>query len=80
MNDALNRLRIWLYQRLFSVPGRYKIAGIALLPVLILGFVLNYWITTGLSDLLTDVRVEAAMRAGGRSVPFVTFLAAIASS
>lgn len=83
MNDALNRLRTRLYDWLVSVPVRVKIAGIALLPVLILGFALNYWVTTGLSDwlsyLLTDVRVEAAMRAGGRSVMAVTFLAAVAS-
>ncbi len=54
-----------------------------LLPVLILGFSLNYWMTSGLSDwlsyLLSDVRVQAAMEAGGRSVTLVTVLAAAAS-
>lgn len=73
-------LRTRLYNFLLSVPVRVKIAGIALLPVLVLGLALNYWVTTGLSDwlsyLLTDVRVEAAMRAGGRSVLLVTFLTA----
>jgi hypothetical protein len=55
-----------------------------MLPVLILGFTLNYWITTSLADwlsyLLTDERVRAAMQAGSRSVTFVTILAAMAST
>lgn len=66
-----------------AVPVRVKIVGIILLPVLILGFSMTYWITTGLGDwlsyILTDVRVEAAMRAGSRSVIFVTILAAVLS-
>lgn len=56
----------------FSVPVRTKITGIMVLPVLILGFVLNYWVRTGLSDwlsyLLDDSRVQIAMQAGSRSV------------
>lgn len=70
-------------QLLLAVPVRWKIVGIGLLPVVILGFSLNYWITTGLSDwlsyILTDVRVEAAMAAGSRSVMFVTVIAAFLS-
>lgn len=70
----------WVYNRLMAVPVRVKIAGIIILPVVVLGISLNYWVITGLSDwlshLLTDVRIEAAMRAGGRSVLMVTFLAA----
>ena len=66
-----------------AVPIRTKIAGIMILPVLILGLTINYWVVSGLSDwlswLLTDVRVHAAMAAGSRSVLFVTALAAIAS-
>ncbi|MGD8457143.1 MAG: histidine kinase [Anaerolineales bacterium] len=66
-----------------SVPVRWKIIGIGILPVIILGASLNYWVTTGLSDwlsyILTDVRVEAAMNAGGRSVTFVTAMAAFLS-
>lgn len=66
-----------------SVPVRIKVAGIALLPVLILGFTLNYWIVSGLSDwlsyLLSNERVRVAMEAGSRSVTYVTLLAAIAS-
>lgn len=66
-----------------SVPVGWKIIGIGLLPVLILGVTLNYWVTTGLADwlsyILTDVRVEAAMAAGSRSVTFVTVLAALGS-
>ena len=66
-----------------SVPVRWKIVGIGILPVIILGFSLNYWITTGLSDwlsyILTDVRVEAAMQAGSRSMVFVTLIAAFFS-
>ncbi|MFO7540068.1 MAG: histidine kinase [Chloroflexota bacterium] len=73
----------WIYNVVLSVPVRVKITGIVLLPVIILGLSLNYWITTGLSDwlsyILTDVRVSAAMRAGGRSVLLVTFLAAASS-
>jgi signal transduction histidine kinase len=73
----------WIYNAVLSVPVRVKITGIVLLPVIILGLSLNYWITTGLSDwlsyILTDVRVSAAMRAGSRSVILVTVLAAGAS-
>lgn len=68
---------------ILSVPLRWKIIGIGILPVFILGVSLNYWVTTGLSNwlsyLLTDVRVQAAMDAGSRSVLFVTFLAAALS-
>lgn len=68
---------------ILSVPVGWKIIGIGLLPVLILGITLNYWVTTGLSDwlsyILTDVRVEAAMSAGSRSVTFVTILGAVGS-
>ncbi|MFW6068817.1 MAG: HAMP domain-containing protein, partial [Chloroflexota bacterium] len=73
----------WLFDRVLSVPVRVKITGIILLPVIVLGLSLNYWVTTGLSDwlsyLLTDERVRAAMAAGGRSVLLVTFLAAVGS-
>lgn len=79
----LKRLGDRIYGAILSVPVNIKISGIVLLPVLVLGFSLNYWITTGLSDwlsyLLTDVRVEAAMRAGSRSVVLVTILAAAGS-
>jgi signal transduction histidine kinase len=77
------RIGEWIYNAVLSVPVRVKITGIVLLPVIILGLSLNYWITTGLSDwlsyILTDVRVTAAMRAGSRSVILVTVLAAGAS-
>ncbi|MEJ2749859.1 MAG: HAMP domain-containing protein, partial [Anaerolineae bacterium] len=83
MKEFLNRVGDITYSALLSVPVRWKITGIILLPVVILGGSLNYWITTGLSDwlsfLLTDVRVQAAMQAGGRSVTLVTFLAAAGS-
>ena len=73
-----------MVQRRHSLrSGQIKIAGIILLAVIIVGFTLNYWVTTSLSDwlsyLLTDVRVAAAMRAGSRSVMLVTFLAAAGS-
>jgi signal transduction histidine kinase len=68
---------------LLSVPVMWKIIGIGILPVIILGVSLNYWVTTGLSDwlsyILTDVRVEAAMAAGSRSVLFVTGIGALLS-
>lgn len=72
-----------LSEAALAVPVRVKIAGIMVLPVLILGLILNYWVQTGLSDwlsyLLTDERVHIAMQAGGRSVLLVTALAATAS-
>lgn len=74
---------IWLYRRMLAVPVGTKVVGIGLLPIIILGFTLNYWITTGLSDwlsyILSDARVQAAMEAGGRSVTLVTILSAIIS-
>jgi signal transduction histidine kinase len=72
-----------LSDAVFSVPVRTKIIGIMVLPVLIMGLVLNYWVQTGLSDwlsyLLSDERVQVAMQAGSRSVFLVTALSAIAS-
>ena len=83
MLDKIRKIPQWLYDRMLSVPVRAKVIGIGLLPIVILGLTLNYWITTGLSDwlsyTLTDVRVQAAMAAGGRSVFLVTVLAGIAS-
>ncbi|MBK8128738.1 MAG: HAMP domain-containing protein [bacterium] len=80
---TLQRISSWFNSAILSVPVRIKITGIIVLTVLILGFTLNFWVTASLSDwlsyLLTDVRVEAAMRAGGRSVLLVTFLAAAGS-
>lgn len=77
------RIRDRIGRLILSVPVRWKIIGIGILPVIILGISLNYWVTTGLSNwlsyLLTDVRVEAAMNAGSRSVVFVTVLAAFFS-
>ena len=83
IRSGLRRTGEWFNVAILSVPVRIKITGIILLAVLILGFSLNYWVTTSLSDwlsyLLTDTRIEAAMRAGGRSVTLVTMLAAAAS-
>jgi len=83
MIDRIQKIPQWLYDRMLAVPVRIKVIGIGLLPILILGFTLSYWITTGLSDwlsyILSDVRVQAAMAAGQRSVNLVTLLAAIAS-
>jgi signal transduction histidine kinase len=77
------RLEINLLNLVLSVPVRFKIIGIVMLPVLILGFTLNYWIKSGLSDwlsyLLSNERVRVAMSAGSRSVIFVTLLAAVTS-
>lgn len=76
-------LTIRLRDLLLSVPVRIKLAGIVMLPVLILGLSLNYWVRTGLSDwltyLLAEERIEVAMQVGSRSVIFVTILAALAS-
>ncbi len=83
MTKKLEELTQYIYGKLLAVPVRIKVIGIGLLPILILGILLNYWITTGLSDwlsyILTDVRVQAAMEAGGRSVFLVTVLGTIIS-
>jgi signal transduction histidine kinase len=83
LQRAGSQLSNWIYNTVLSVPVHIKVAGIAILPVLILGWSLNYWITTGLSDwlsyLLSDARIDAAMRVGSRSVLLVTFLAATGS-
>jgi len=80
---TIHRIASWFNFAILSVPVRIKITGIIVLTVLILGFSLNFWVTASLSDwlsyILTDARVEAAMRAGGRSVLLVTFLAAAGS-
>ena len=80
---SLTRLGERLYDLILSVPVHVKIAGLVLLPVVVLGLSLNYWVASGLKDwlsyLLTDVRVDAAMRAGQRSVQLVTFLGAAGS-
>jgi signal transduction histidine kinase len=79
----LNRIFVWFSNMLRGVPVRLKIIGIGLIPVVILGLALDYWVTSSLSDwlshLLIDVRVQAAMSAGRRSVTLVTFLAATMS-
>lgn len=83
LQNSARRLLEWLGNVILSVPVRIKVTGIIVLTVVILGVSLNYWVTTSLSDwlsyLLTDVRVDAAMRAGGRSVMLVTLLAAAGS-
>lgn len=83
MPNIGSRINRKVRQIVLSVPVRWKIIGIGIFPVVILGVSLNYWITTGLSDwlsyILTDVRVEAAMAAGSRSVMFVTGIAAFLS-
>lgn len=83
IRNALHSAGVWFNAAILSVPVRIKITGIILLAVVILGFTLNYWVTTSLSDwlsyILTDVRVAAAMQAGGRSVMLVTLLAAAGS-
>jgi signal transduction histidine kinase len=80
---SFSLVRAKIAEMVLAVPVRVKIAGIMLVPVLILGFSLNYWIRTGLSDwlswLLDSNRVRVAMQAGSRSVLLVTALAAVAS-
>jgi len=81
--NLLQRLGDLLYNLIMSVPVHVKISGLVLLPVIVLGVSLNYWVASGLKDwlsyLLTDVRVDAAMRAGQRSVQLVTILGAVGS-
>jgi len=63
-----------------GVPVRVKIGGMVLLPVLIFGIAVNFWVRGSLSDwlswLLDSERVAMAMQSGGRSVLVVTVLAA----
>lgn len=79
MIRRLNHLRFAAVDRLLAVPIRLKIAGIVLLPVIILGLAINFWVRAALSDwlswLLDSAQVDAAMHAGGRSVLLVTTLA-----
>lgn len=74
------RARRDLSERLMAVPVQLKIAGMVLLPVLILGVTLNFFVQNSLSDwlswLLRPEQVEAAMQAGARSVLLVTVIAA----
>lgn len=81
--NHLDRLQSWIHDAILSVPVRVKITGIVVLPIIILGMALNYWVTSGLSDwlsyILTDQRVAAAMAAGSRSVGLVTVLASLGS-
>ncbi|MDX1600110.1 MAG: HAMP domain-containing protein [Anaerolineales bacterium] len=69
----------WFHDLVLGVPVRIKISGLVLLPVLILGLAVNFWVRGSLADWLTYVldaeRVGAAMRTGGRSVLMVTALA-----
>jgi signal transduction histidine kinase len=79
----LNRITSWFSNAILGMSVRWKIIGIGLIPVVILGLALNYWVTSGLADwlshLLIDVRVQAAMSAGRRSVILVTILSATLS-
>lgn len=69
----------WLRRVVLAVPVRIKISGLVLLPVLILGLAVNFWVRGSLSDwlswLLEADRVGAAMESGGRSIIMVTALA-----
>lgn len=79
----LARLLRKTWEWILGVPVRVKIGGMVLLPVLILGFAINYWVRNSLSDWLSRIldsqRVQVAMQAGGRSVLLVTLLAAALS-
>ncbi len=83
IQNVINRIYRWFGRALLSVPIQTKIIGIGLVPIVILGISIDYWITSGLSDwlsyLLIDARVHAAMDAGRRSVTLVTVLAAAVS-
>jgi signal transduction histidine kinase len=83
MKNGIEKIPQWFYNKMLAVPVGVKVIGIGLLPILILGLTLNYWITSGLSDwlsyILSDARVQAAMEAGRRSVTLVTILSAFIS-
>ncbi len=64
------------------VPLRYKIMGIIVVPLLILGFTIAWWVSNQLggwlSYLLSEERVAQAMSVGLRSVVIITIFAALA--
>ncbi len=64
------------------VPLRYKIMGIIVAPLLILGFTIAWWVSNQLggwlSYLLSEERVAQAMAVGMRSVFIITLFAALA--
>jgi signal transduction histidine kinase len=78
--NFLRKIFRWIGKILLSVPVQIKIIGIGLIPVVILGLALDYWVTSGLSNwlshLIIDEQIRAAMEAGRRSVLIVTVLAA----
>ena len=75
IKSTANKVYVWFEHAFFSVPVQIKIIGIGLVPIVILGLSIQYWVTSGLSDwlsyLLIDARVQAAMEAGRRSVTLV---------
>lgn len=64
------------------VPLRQKIIGIIVMPLLILGFTIAWWVSNQLggwlSYLLSEARVAQAMSVGMRSVTIITIFSAVA--
>jgi signal transduction histidine kinase len=64
------------------VPFRFKIIGIVIAPLLILGMTMAWWVSNELggwlSYLLSEERVEQAMLVGMRGVVIITVFAAVA--
>jgi signal transduction histidine kinase len=83
IQSVIRSIFVWIEHAFLAVPIQAKIIGIGLVPIAILGLSIDYWITSGLSDwlsyLLIDARVHAAMEAGQRSVTLVTVLSAAMS-
>jgi signal transduction histidine kinase len=81
--SKITAIKKGLTEILLAVPVRIKIAGIVVLPVLILGLSLSAWIRGGLSDwlyrLLGGERIQATLHAGSWSVIVITILAVLLS-
>jgi signal transduction histidine kinase len=71
---------LWMWAG--RVPFRFKIIGIVVAPLLILGLTMAWWVSNELggwlSYLLSEERVEQAMLVGMRGVVIITIFAALA--
>lgn len=84
METTLKQRTIWdaFWSRAGRVRLRYKIMGIIVAPLLILGLTIAWWVSNQLggwlSYLLSEERVAQAMAVGMRSVFIITVFAALA--
>jgi signal transduction histidine kinase len=80
----MRKWMLWdiIWARAGSVPLRQKIVGIIVIPLLLLGSTIAWWVNNQLagwlSYLLSEARVAQAISIGIRSVSIITLFAAIA--